>query len=245
MDIRHCAMADSAGRGSQQRRRPVIRLLLITAFLSIAACDGEAPPSSEVAAGDAITSVFDCSTPGGEFAFTTRTLNPGLALWLPHDFARPYLALDQTEAASGARYQNDDVVVWLHGTEAMLEVGTQRFGACQRNARASIWEHAKLGGVDFRAAGNEPGWVLQIRARTSIELDYDYGNARIETTSAEPVSDTQSMRTTYEAQSNGQFLFIEILASPCTDSMSGEQFESTVTVKFGERTLTGCGRSLH
>jgi uncharacterized membrane protein len=31
---------------------------------------------------------------------------------------------------------------------------------------------------------------------------------------------------------------------PCSDTMSGESFEVTVTVTQGEKTLQGCGRAL-
>jgi uncharacterized membrane protein len=35
-----------------------------------------------------------------------------------------------------------------------------------------------------------------------------------------------------------------IEGKPCSDTMSGEKFETTVTVTTGEKTLKGCGRAL-
>jgi putative lipoprotein len=160
-------------------------------------------------------------------------------------FERPYVALPQTPAASGSRYEAAGVVVWLHGEEAMLEVDGERFSGCRRDPRASIWEHAKLSGVDFRATGNEPGWVLEISERTRIDLSYDYGASRIQANAAEPVDDQQAMRTTWEASVDDLQLRLEISAVACTDSMSGEQFESTVVIYLGDRQLNGCGRPLH
>jgi uncharacterized membrane protein len=214
----------------------------------IAACEGESDTSAAidpVAISAPVTAVFECEANGDAFAFTTRTTAEGLALWLPPRFERPYLALKQTPAASGSRHESEGVVVWLHGEETMLEVDGDRFSACRRNPKASIWEHAKLGGADFRATGNEPGWVLEIRERTIIDLNYDYGTSQILVSASEPVEDSQSMRTTWEASVDGQALKLEVSAVACTDTMSGDRFESTVVIYLGERKLSGCGRPLH
>lgn len=127
----------------------------------------------------------------------------------------------------------------------MLEVDGERFSGCQRNPRASIWEHAKLSGVDFRGTGNEPGWVLEISERSRIDLSYDYGASRIQAKASEPVDDQQARRSTWEAVVDGESLKIEISAVACIDSMSGEQFASTVLIYLGDRELKGCGRPLH
>ena len=222
--------------------------LAAASLLFTASCGGE--PETAVATDKsetppAITAVFECAADDAAFAFTTRTIAQGLALWLPLKFERPYLALEQTPAASGARFEREGVVVWLHGEEAMLEVDGERFSGCRRNPQASIWEHAKLSGVDFRGTGNEPGWVLEISERTRIDLSYDYGASRIQANASEPVDDRQAMRTTWEANVDGLPLKLEISAVACADSMSGEQFESTVVIYLGDRELKGCGRPLH
>jgi putative lipoprotein len=224
-------------------------LSLAVALLPLfVACSGESDTDAATNKSESsppVTAVFDCDVDETPFAFTTRTSAEGLAVWLPLKFARPYLALPQTPATSGSRYEGDGVVVWLHGEEAMLEVDGERFSGCRRNPQASIWEHAKLGGADFRATGNEPGWVLEISARTRIDLSYDYGASRIRADAAEPVDDRQAMRSTWEAIVDGEPLKVEISAVACTDSMSGEQFESTVVIYLGDRELKGCGRPLH
>lgn len=215
-------------------------------MLLVAACvDKPETATDEAAESPAVTAVFDCGEGEASFSLTTRTVPDGLALWLPMDFERPYLALPQTPAASGSRYEGDGVIFWQHGEEAMLEVDGERFSGCRLNRKASIWEHAKLNGVDFRATGNEPGWVLEISERTRIDLSYDYGASHIQVTSREPVSDAQAMRTTWEANAQGQALKIEISVAACTDTMSGDRFESTVVIYLGERRLQGCGRPLH
>lgn len=226
--------------------KPVLNSVAMGAMLLAAACVGESEtPTDDTDPAPAVTAVFDCGAGDTSFAFTTRTATEGLALWLPLEFERPYLVLPQTPAASGSRYEGDGVVVWLHGEDAMLEVDGERFSGCRHDRQASIWEHAKLNGVDFRATGNEPGWVLEISERTRIDLSYDYGASRIQAISSEPVSDQQAMRTTWVANANGQLLKIEISAAACTDSMSGERFDSTVVIYLGDRELKGCGRPLH
>jgi putative lipoprotein len=216
-----------------------------------AACGKDAPSPAvpgDPAAGSAVTSVFDCGADERPFAFTVRTIGPQLALWLPLEFGRPYLVLEQVRAASGSKYAADDVMVWLHGDEAMLEVADESFKSCKRNSYQSVWEHAKLNGVDFRATGNEPGWVLEISQQVMIDLDYDYGASRIHARSAEPTENRDEMRTTYVVDENGQHMTVEILAETCADSMTGTQFESTVSITIDDRdhrVLRGCGRALH
>jgi uncharacterized membrane protein len=38
---------------------------------------------------------------------------------------------------------------------------------------------------------------------------------------------------------------VKDIGRPCRDSMSGESFEATVVVTWGEQTLRACGRALH
>lgn len=222
--------------------------LLATMLVLAAACGSEDPTptvANDPAAEPAVTAVFNCEANNTAFTFTVRTMGQHLALWLPMEFNRPYVVLESVRAASGAKYEVENVMVWLHGDEAMLDLDGQTFKGCRRDAYASIWEHAKLNGVDFRATGNEPGWTLEISGRVLLDLNYDYGASRIQVESSKPVSNNEELRTTYTAESDGTSLTIDIFGRTCTDSMSGAQFESTVTVNIGDRVLHGCGRALH
>jgi uncharacterized membrane protein/membrane-bound inhibitor of C-type lysozyme len=210
-----------------------------------AACSDEPSALPNASNPTSVTSVFSCPANDGPLTFTVRTMGDNLALWLHQEFGRPYLVIEPARAASGARYEKDEVMVWLNGNEAMLEVDDATFKACARDAYASVWEHAKLGGVDFRATGNEPGWILEIRNRTTLLLNYDYGQSVIEAQSQEPVDDVAARLTTYSAVANGQAVTVRISDDKCTDTMSGFEFESTVIVNIGERELHGCGRALH
>ena len=111
--------------------------------------------------------------------------------------------------------------------------------------RRSVWEHAKLEGVDFRAVGNEPGWLLEIRNGRSILLVSDYGARRDRFPAPEPRVETDAARTRYETREGDHRLTVVLEGRSCRDSMSGEAFETRVTVTLDDRTLRGCGRALH
>jgi uncharacterized membrane protein len=109
----------------------------------------------------------------------------------------------------------------------------------------SVWERAKLEGVDFRAVGNEPGWHLEIRRGRSLLLVSDYGAHRYTFPAPEPLVDAAAARTRYEAREGDHRLTVVLEALSCRDTMSGEAFETRVTVILDNRTLRGCGRALH
>jgi putative lipoprotein len=208
------------------------------------------PPEMPAKAGDGFaagtTAVFDCSDPdGGDFDFVMRTGPGEIAVWLPLRFNRPYLVLGQIRAASGARYEGDGVTVWTHADEALLIVDGEQFGGCALDRARSIWEHAKLSGVDFRAVGNEPGWHLEIRNGDRLQFVYDYGQSEVIAPAPDPLVEAGSRQATYDIQTDTYMLTVRIHGSECIDSMSGEMFESSVVVDLDGKTFQGCGRALH
>ncbi len=105
------------------------------------------------------------------------------------------------------------------------------------------WEDARAAGVDFRAVGQEPGWLLDIHRERRIVLLADYGESLTEFPLTPPLS-PQEGATRYETQTQGKTLVITIRRAPCQDAMSGEAYPSTVEVAIDGRTLSGCGRSV-
>ena len=112
----------------------------------------------------------------------------------------------------------------------------------QQLAQNDVWHAAKLRGVAFRAIGQEPGWLLEIKNGEEILIVTDYGQKRSVFAWVEPVEDRAARSTLFELDAGASVL---IEGEPCTDSMSGEQFETTVTVETGSRSLKGCGRALY
>jgi len=113
----------------------------------------------------------------------------------------------------------------------------------QALAAMPSWENARAAGVDFRAVGQEPGWLLDIYTRGIIKFAWDYGDNYAEFAVAGSTSPQEGV-TRYEAHSDGRALVVTIRRFPCEDVMSGQAYPSTVEVVIDGRTLTGCGRSV-
>ena len=193
------------------------------------------------------TQVFVC---GDDVQFTTRTGPGEIAVWLPPRFGRPYLVLGQVRAASGSKYQDGPVTVWTRGEQALLEVDGETFTGCANDPQRAVWEDAKLSGWDFRAVGQEPGWELRMRRDLETAVGqrarfvYDYGQQ--EATLVPREQATEGRRTVFRGSStDGRPFEMTLEVRSCSDAMSGETYETTVTVTLGGETFRGCGRPLH
>ncbi len=107
----------------------------------------------------------------------------------------------------------------------------------------NFWHRAKLRGVAFRAIGQEPGWLLEITNGTEILLVTDYGQNRNSYPYVDPVAYQEESRTQYVLEGYG--IIVEIRGQRCTDIMSGEEFEVSVSIIMTDRQLEGCGRALY
>lgn len=110
-------------------------------------------------------------------------------------------------------------------------------------ATMPTWETARAAGVDFRAIGQEPGWIVDIYTQDKIVALLDYGETRIEFPRGEPTYPVEGA-TRFESQVDGHTLAITYRRAPCEDAMSGEAYPSAVEVVVDGRTLTGCGKSV-
>lgn len=57
--------------------------------------------------------------------------------------------------------------------------------------------------------------------------------------------DQGARRTLLSARDGGHELVVELQGRPCRDAMSGEPFETKVTVRLDDKIYYGCGRALH
>ena len=190
---------------------------------------GNAPPPSVVA--------FDCAD--GQ-AITVRFENRNAMLMLGENTLR----LDRVPAASGAKYSNGSATFWAKGREASLVLPGQAETTCTLQKEKSVWEAARLRGIDFRAVGNEPGWYLEMAFGKRILVVTDYGNQRHSFPAPAEPPDPDAAQTTIRARTSEHKLEVVINNKPCRDSMSGERFENTVRATLDGRTFNGCGRSL-
>jgi putative lipoprotein len=180
------------------------------------------------------TLVYEC----GEFDFVVRSGAGEVALYLPDD----YRVLGQVRSASGSKYAAGDIVFWSKGDEAMLDVGTRKYRGCQLNRMRAPWEDARRRGVDFRAVGQEPGWVLEIRHDGNMLMEADYGSRRVLLDTPEP--DMLDDGERFEATDGEHRMSVEIHYAHCNDAMSGAVYSSRVTVILDGREYRGCGEAL-
>jgi putative lipoprotein len=110
-------------------------------------------------------------------------------------------------------------------------------------ARMPPWAEARAAGVDFRAVGQEPGWMLDIYTQDRIRLLWDYGEHVADFPLTGPAY-PQEGATRYETRAGGRMLTIVIRRFPCQDAMSGEAYPAAVDIVIDGRELSGCGRSV-
>jgi putative lipoprotein len=186
------------------------------------------------------TFVFEC--PG--LVFTARHDPRGLFLFLPDST----VLLPEVPAASGAKYSDGRTTFWSKGEEALIERDGRVYRDCRNNRRMAVWEDAKLNGVDFRAVGNEPGWYLEIYdkgAPERIDLVTDYGQDFYTFPDVQRETRQSPPQTRYLARIGAHRLEVTLEPGGCRDNMSGEAFETRVTIRLGTRIYAGCGRPLH
>jgi len=191
----------------------------------------EAEPASSVTA-------FDCEN--GQ-TVTARFENHTAVLTL----ADQTLRLDQVPAASGAKYSNGIATFWTQGQAAVLELPEEPQTRCAIQPEPTVWETARLRGVDFRAVGNEPGWHLELSFGRRIVMVTDYGKRRHSFPAPAEPFDADAAQSTIRARTADHRLEVVIRSDPCRDTMSGENFETTVRATLDGDTFYGCGRSLH
>ena len=224
--------------------RTLYSVMTAMLLITLSACSGTNKVAEqrallgEHADADAQTYVFTCED---DFRFTARTQNGTAWLFL----RRETLQLPAAVSTTGEKYQDGENTFWIKGDEATLSSQKRTHKGCKNNRRKAIWEHAKLSGVDFRAVGNEPGWVLEISNKTDIQFLADYGQSRYSFTGTEVSSATQMLTTIYEGKNEADRVEVTITGTRCGDSMSGEKFPVTVSVRLNEKVYRGCGRALH
>ncbi len=223
----------------------IIRHIVIIIAMLLLSCTGTTASESAPRSDDtqtwrkaSKTFVFECND---TFSFVARVDGETAWLFLPSKTLR----LTREPSASGEKFSDSQTIFWSKGDSALLEYNQTTYRNCLNNRKRAIWEHAKLNGVDFRAVGNEPGWFMEIRDAESILFVADYGNSRYEFKAPQPVIDQKKRKTIYQTKAGEKNLTVVIEGRHCTDSMSGETFETTVWVQLDRRRYQGCGRALH
>ena len=183
---------------------------------------------------------FNCG--GGMTVVMIRTEGaiPGQTVDLVLDSDRRRLS--RVPTASGERYADGDVSVWNKGSEAILELHGRSY-TCTEDRPRSIREDAKNRGVEFRASGNEPGWIFELFSDRMAFLGR-YGTERVITPRPQVSAGASAGETVYAAVSEAHRLTVRIREVPCVDSMSGDRYETTVEVELDGKGYRGCGLRL-
>ncbi len=181
--------------------------------------------------------VYNCAD---TLQFTAHIARDSTWVFLPDTAAK----LRHVRAASGAKYQSPDYLYWSKGKQALFQGPRGSLMNCTAIPKEKSWQAAKLRGVDFRALGQEPGWMLEITKGKQMQYIGRYGQDTVTTPVPNPKKESSGSRTIYETRTNSHLLKVTITDEPCTDSMSGFRFPSTVTVTVDGETYRGCGRKL-
>ena len=187
-------------------------LTVLTSILTLVACanlqTNQAKDPARLSSSQAQTFVFECDD---GFGFVARIEGDNAWVFLPGET----LALPHVDTVSGSAYAADNTSLMLRGDQAsLISDHAEHTGYSNNHARA-IWEHAKLEGVDFRALGNEPGWILEISNNTELKLVTDYGQRSYRFKAAWIEPDQRGRTTTYTASTAEHNITVTITGNAC------------------------------
>jgi heat shock protein HslJ len=109
-----------------------------------------------------------------------------------------------------------------------------------RRQEAAGLQDARARGVDFRAIGQEPGWVAEVTEGGQITAVLDYGAKTLELP-APSLETTEDGTVIYDTSTDTDHLVLRIRRKICIDSMSGESHSSTVDLLVNDKPYQGCG----
>lgn len=184
------------------------------------------------------TYVYECSD---GYSFTSNREDnqvslffPGQTLVLPHAFS-----------ISATKFSNRRTTLWIEEGVARLEIDSVLHENCYNNQAKAVWAHAKLTGVDFRALGNKPSWLLEIvKGENIIFANYYDKVNRYMFTRPEPEIDQAARKTVFKVNNKEHSLSVTIIGTPCKDTLSSELFDFSVAVELDDQLFSGCGRAL-
>ncbi|GAB3332481.1 YbaY family lipoprotein [Marilutibacter aestuarii] len=142
-------------------------------------------------------------------------------------------------ADDGNRYEDDlgNALDTRDGAYALSLAG-QPAVACTPVETPSPWGAAARRGIAFRAAGNEPGWHVEVGTgdapRLKAELDYGTRTVEVERAAAQGLGYAGTA-------TDGSVVRLEVERTACQDDMSGESFEASARLHVNGETFRGCG----
>lgn len=237
--VRNAARRGNVGRGCGRSERIVTgpRVLTAAAVIALAACGQRPVPPAPQGTTDVPATLrsYQC----GEY-LVSATFHGADSAELA--FNGRALALLRSPAGPGVRYSDGHgTELWTRGeADATLVLPGENDRACgasQVKSQASL-EVAGTARTTFDAIGNEPGWTAQVTLgdAPSLHVELDYGERKVEVAHAQQTG--SGWRGT---AADGTGIELAFQRTACQDSMSGEPFAATVTLRVAERSYAGCG----
>lgn len=186
--------------------------------------------------------VFECDT--ARFGVYYGEKFEEMKLYTSND---SYL-LQHVIAASGARYANKEETIefWNKGEKARINFKGRKFQNCTSDARELSWFRARLECVSFRAIGQEPGWLVEIKEQQkSGKVLLDYGTRQLQLQNLKRAKRSHPPDSViFKTVSDSIDMTIKSDKETCQDPMNGNQSPYKVTVTVGDENYKGCGRFL-
>lgn len=145
--------------------------------------------------------------------------------------------LPLARSASGARYADAaGNEFWTKGASGRFTIDGEPARDCVQARQPSPWNQALLRGVAFRAAGNEPGWFVEVDRgpKPPLRASLDYGERELDLVA-------RPMASGFAARAGVEDVHLVVERRTCVDGMSGQRFEATATLQVGTRRYAGCG----
>ena len=181
-----------------------------------------------------VTTVFTC---GADYRFSVRELGEVATVRAE----RQTFALPRIRAASGARYRKDEMEFWNRGSTATLRLAGTAHSDCAGQVVSTAWDESRLLGVDYRAAGNEPTWSLEIDDGNYMRFMVAGGSPLY---SAVPQASGEAARRVFRTGADSTGIEVIVEETACRNATSPDPFPNTVTVMYNGFPYRGCGRRL-
>ena len=202
------------------------------AALAVIGCLPRTTPAPDLAIDQ--TWVYSCPN---DYRFSARILTGLVSLRLPTRTT----ALPRVGSRTGIRYRADGVELTRNGESATLRVGEETHTGCTGLRAASGWEEARMLGADFRAAGLEPTWSLEIDSGRQMRFLIE-GASEVITPAPAPVRTDSTVG--YRATTEAHQIDVTIRERACPNPVLGAGLTHTVTLSVDGFPYVGCGRML-
>jgi uncharacterized membrane protein len=153
-------------------------------------------------------------------------------LYLPDDIRR----LSRQPSGSGVKFTDGAVSVWSHGEDAILQDGARSY-SCRQERQRSTPEDGSVAGVQFRAAGEQGDWMLEVHEDGITFTDDEDGRVIVPPATPEQAGGA----IIYVSTSEAHRLQIVIEQRECMNLINGERFQTSVQVNLDGDGYSGCG----